>query len=59
MDLFMTKYALDGWNPAKGSFGNSGTDVYADLNGSGTLTSRYLLGDGVDQCSGPATFPNK
>jgi RHS repeat-associated protein len=46
----VTQYALDMWNPAKaGQLGNSGTDVLADLNGSGSLKTRYLDGDAVDQ----------
>ena len=46
----VTKFALDGWNPAKaGADGNANWDVWADLNGSGSLTTRYLDGDAVDQ----------
>ena len=40
----------DGWNPAKaGSTGNSNYDVWADLNADGSLKTRYLNGDRVDQ----------
>ncbi len=46
----VTKFALDGWNPAKGTpVGNENWDVVADLDGSGSLTTRYLRGDVVDQ----------
>ncbi len=44
------KYALDGWDPAKaGGVGNEAFDVWADLDGGGSLTTRYLRGDVVDQ----------
>ena len=44
------QYALDGWDPAKGSpTGLENYDVLADLDGSGSLTTRYLHGDDVDQ----------
>ena len=46
----MTQYVLDGWDPAKGSpTGLENYDVLADLDGGGSLTTRYLHGDGVDQ----------
>ena len=48
--LQVNRYALDGWNPAKGQgVGNENFDVWADLNGSGTLQARYVRGDQVDQ----------
>jgi RHS repeat-associated protein len=44
------RYALDGWDPAKaGSPGNAAWDVWADLDGSNHLTTRYFRGDVVDQ----------
>jgi RHS repeat-associated protein len=44
------RFALDGWNPAKaGSTGTAGWDVWADLDGNSSLTTRYLRGDVVDQ----------
>jgi RHS repeat-associated protein len=46
----VTKFAVDGWNPAKGTpVGNENFDVWADLNASGGLQTRYLRGDAVDQ----------
>src|SRR4030095_7625332 len=45
-----TKFAQDGWNTAKGTpVGNENWDVLADLNGDGSLASRYLRGDVVDE----------
>jgi RHS repeat-associated protein len=47
------RYALDGWDPAKaGGVGNDNWDVWADLNCSNSLTTRYLNGDAVDQLFG-------
>ncbi len=44
-----TKYVMDGWDPAlAGSTGNSKWNVAADVTG-GSLTTRYLRGDAVDQ----------
>src|SRR5207249_526991 len=44
------RYALDGWNPAKGAgTGTANWDVWADLDGTSSLTTRYLRGDAVDQ----------
>ena len=41
---------MDGWNPAlKGSIGNSKWNVLADLDSGGSLKTRYLRGDVVDQ----------
>lgn len=46
----MQRYALDGWNLAKqGGVGTEGWDVWADLDGSSSLVTRYLRGDVVDQ----------
>ncbi len=43
-------YSYDGWNPAKGTpLGNENFDVWADLDGSTALTTRYLRADLVDQ----------
>src|SRR5205807_10482751 len=44
------RYALDGWDPAKGTpVGNEHWDVWADLDGSNNLQTRYLRGDVIDQ----------
>ena len=49
-DPVVTKYALDGWNPAKSNpVGNEDTSVWADINGDGSLATHYMLGDQVDQ----------
>src|SRR5262249_54202069 len=46
----VSRYAYDGWNPAKRSaVGTESNDVWADLNGSNTLQTRYVRGDVVDQ----------
>ncbi len=46
----VTKFALDGWKKSDGHMiGNENWNVWADLNGSGSLTTRYLRGDVVDQ----------
>src|SRR5205814_1707975 len=43
------RYAVEGWNPAKsGPVGTENFDVWADLNGSSSLTTRYLRGAEVD-----------
>ena len=45
-----TRYAYDGWNPAKaGAVGTANFDIWATLDGSSSLTMRYLDGDAVDQ----------
>jgi RHS repeat-associated protein len=45
-----TRYAYDMWNPAKaGSLGTSGSDIWAVMNGSSSLTNRQLQGDGIDE----------
>jgi YD repeat-containing protein len=44
------KYAVDGWNPAlAGSQGKAGWNVWAQLNSSGTVSTRFLRGDQPDQ----------
>jgi RHS repeat-associated protein len=44
------RYAYDGWNPAKATpVGLENFDVWADLDGSSSLTTRYVRGDKVDQ----------
>jgi len=41
---------VDGWNPAlAGQTGNANWNVWADLDGSDNLLTRYLRGDQVDQ----------
>ncbi|HZZ81299.1 MAG TPA: RHS repeat-associated core domain-containing protein [Gemmataceae bacterium] len=48
-----TKFAVDGWNPAKPTpVGNEYFDVWADLTAGGSLATRYLRGDTVDQLLG-------
>ena len=45
-----TRYAYDGWNPAKaGATGASNYDAWAVFTAGGSLTSRQLQGDGIDQ----------
>jgi RHS repeat-associated protein len=47
------RFAIDGWNPAKPTpVGNENFDVFADLNGSNELLTRYMRGDEVDQLFG-------
>ena len=45
------KFALEGWNPAKSTspVGNENWDIWADLDVGGSLTTRYMRGDAVDQ----------
>ena len=46
----VTKFAMDGWNPATpATYGNENYNVWADLNGDGSLATRYIRGDVVDQ----------
>ncbi len=46
----VTRYAVDGWNPAlAGATGNANFNVWADLDGSNNLLTRYFHGDQVDQ----------
>ena len=45
-----TRYAYDGWDPAKGTgTGNENYAVWAEMDGSSSLTTRYVDGDGVNQ----------
>src|ERR1700685_4356147 len=45
-----TKFAMDGWNPATpATYGNENFSIYADLNADGSLATRYIRGDVVDQ----------
>jgi RHS repeat-associated protein len=47
------RYAIDGWNPAKQApVGLEDFDVFAETNGIGSLTTRYVRGDNVDQLFG-------
>src|SRR5581483_10710292 len=62
-DPVITRFAYDGWNPAKssslspwgrgaggeGPIGTENFDVLADLNADGSLKTRYFRGDVVDQ----------
>ena len=46
----VTKFIMDGWKNLNGHLmGNDNWDVLADLNSSGTMTTRYLRGNAVDQ----------
>ena len=46
----VSRFAYDQWNPAKPSpVGTENSDVWADLDGSSSLTMRYLHGNAVDQ----------
>ncbi len=48
-----TRYAQDGWDPAlAGATGLSNFNVWADLDGSNDLLTRYFHGDQVDQLFG-------
>ncbi|MBX9680507.1 MAG: RHS repeat-associated core domain-containing protein, partial [Gemmataceae bacterium] len=48
-----TRFALDKWNNTKPTpIGTENTDVWADLDGSSSLQSRYFRGDFVDQILG-------
>ena len=45
-----TRYGVDGWNPAKlDATGTSNFDVWAVFNATGSLITRQLQGDGIDQ----------
>src|SRR5581483_318309 len=51
-----TRFALDGWKNRVDGMGNpypvlsnEGSDIWADLNGSNALQTRYLQGDQVNQ----------
>jgi RHS repeat-associated protein len=44
------RYAYDAWNAAKaGQIGTADFDIWADLNQTSSLTTRYVHGDAVDQ----------
>jgi RHS repeat-associated protein len=46
----VTRYGLDGWNPAKPTpVGNEDFDAWAQLDGSNALTERGVFGIGADQ----------
>lgn len=46
----VTRYTYDGWNPARGTpVGTENFDVWAELDGSGSLITWYMHGDVVDQ----------
>jgi RHS repeat-associated protein len=46
----VTRFALDGWkNVRQPLVGNENWDVWADLDGSSSLTTRYVRGDVIDQ----------
>ena len=46
----VTRYGLDGWNPAQPApLGNENFNDWADLNSSNTLTMRRMFGPGVDE----------
>jgi RHS repeat-associated protein len=46
----VTKFALDGWKTANGHLvGNDNWDVWAGVNSDGSLKTRYLRGDVIDQ----------
>jgi YD repeat-containing protein len=46
----VTRFALDGWKNTGGQLiGNEAWDVWADLDSNGSLTTRYVHGDAVDQ----------
>jgi len=46
----VTRFALDGWkNVRQPLMGNENWDVWADLDGSSSLTTRYVRGDVIDQ----------
>jgi len=51
--VLIQKYAYDGWNTSKSTpIGNENWDVFADLHDNGSLATRYLRGDVVDQVFG-------
>lgn len=44
------RFAYDGWDPAKpGAVGTEGFDAWAEVNGSGAVTSRRAFGAGFDE----------
>lgn len=45
-----TRFAHDGWNPAKPSpIGTENFDIWGDFTSGGSLTTRYFRGDKVDE----------
>jgi RHS repeat-associated protein len=42
------RYALDGWRPGSGFVGTENWDVWADLDASSSLTTRYMRADVID-----------
>ena len=52
-----TYYVLDGWDPMKpAGVGTENVDVRMDLDGSGSLITRYLRNDQVDQMVGRVDY---
>ena len=50
MTTTTTRYAYDMWNPAKaGATGTANSDIWATFTSGGSLITRQLQGDGVDQ----------
>ena len=48
-----TYFAYDAWNQVRSSpVGTENSDVWGEFNASGSLTTRYLHGDGVDDLLG-------
>jgi len=46
----ITRFAYDGWkNTNQHLVGNENWDVWADLDGGSSLTTRYIRGDAIDQ----------
>jgi RHS repeat-associated protein len=53
----VTKFAQDGWNTAKGTpIGNENYDVWADIKADGSLKTRYVRGDAVDELFGRVEY---
>lgn len=52
-DPEIQRFALDGWNPAKPTpLGLENFEVWGDLDGAGSLTTRYIRPDTLDQVFG-------
>ena len=48
-DAVATRYAFDGWNPGKPpAIGLENFDIWATFDGEGSLTTRFLEGEGFD-----------
>ena len=46
----VTDYAFGGWDPAKaGEAGTANFDVWAEMDSSGSLVTRYINGDEINQ----------